>query len=72
MLMNIAVLITFVQQTFKAFARPFRRHLQVQKLRAIATRLSRLTFAEALLFRAGYLVSLIALLLYTVVAFLFG
>ena len=70
--MNIVVLITFVQQTFKAFARPFRRHFRVQKLRAIATRLSRLTFVEALLFRTGYLFSLIALLFYTIVAFLFG
>lgn len=61
-----------MQQTFEAFARAFSRYCHVQKLQAIATRLSRLTFIEALLLRAGYLLSLIALLLYTIVGFLLG
>ena len=72
MLTKVVVLVTSVQQTFEAFARAFRRHCQVQKLQAIATRLSRLTFVEALLLRTGYLLSLIALLLYSVVCFLLG
>ena len=72
MLTNISVLITFMQQTFEAFARAFSRHCQVQKLQAIATRLSRLTFIDTLLLRAGYLLSLIALLLYTIIGFLLG
>ena len=72
MLTNIAVLITFAQQSFEAFARAFRRHCRVQKLQAIATRLSRLTFFEALLLRAGYVLSVIALLLYALVGFLLG
>ena len=70
MLTEIAVLITFVQQTSETFARAFRRHCQVQKLQAIATRLSRLTFIETLLLRADYLLSLIVLLLYIIVNFL--
>lgn len=72
MLMNIVVLIKFIQQIFEAFARAFRRHCQVQKLQAIATRLSRLTFIESLLLRVGYLLSLIALLLYIIVGYLLG
>ncbi len=72
MLTDIAVLITFVKQTFEAFARAFRRHCQIQKLQAIATRLSRLTFIETLLLRAGYLLSLVALLLYISIGFLLG
>lgn len=72
MLTKIVVFITFAQQTFEAFARAFRRHCQVQKLQAIATRLSRLSFVEALLLRAGYLLSLIALLLYIIVGYLLG
>lgn len=72
MLTNIVVFIALIQQTFEAFARAFRRQCQSQKLQAIATRLSRLTFIEALLLRFGYLLSLIALLLYVIVDFLLG
>jgi len=36
-------------------------------MQAIASKLSRLTFIEALLLRAGYMLSLIALLLYIIV-----
>jgi len=55
-----------VQRFLEAFARAFRRHFHVQKIQAIASKLSRLTFIEALLLRAGYLLSLIALLFYIV------
>ena len=72
MLTNFAVFVTVVQQPFEVFARAFSRHCHVQKLQAIASRLSRLTFIDALLLRAGYLLSLIALLLYIIIGFLLG
>jgi hypothetical protein len=67
MLTYFAVLIDSVQRLLEAFARAFRLHFHVQKMQAIASKLSRLTFIEALLLRAGYMLSLIALLLYIIV-----
>lgn len=66
---NDAVIVTSGLHNLEGLARVIRCDGPIRKLWTIAVRLSRLTLTEAVLLRAGYMLSLIALMLCLIVEF---